>query len=90
MSTPRTFHLSGGKYTIQNDSGRLTATRNGEAWPAGDAALLGDKLSLALVHTLEQLEDKLHRLHALIVCAPIADPSEICSTAFDILEEPLQ
>lgn len=54
----RTITLDGGKYAVTNYDGILTAKRHGEEWPAADRALLGDKLSLAMVQRIEDLEDR--------------------------------
>jgi hypothetical protein len=53
---PERIVLDNGKYTVINDNGILTAKRYGEDWPAADALLCGDKLSLAMVHRIIELE----------------------------------
>ena len=53
---PDRIVLDHGKYTVVNDNGILTAKRHGEDWPAADASLCGDKLSLAMVHRILDLQ----------------------------------
>ena len=55
--------LDDGKYTVQNDNGTLTAKRHGEEWPAANAALCGDSLSLAMMHKIEQQKEILDAIH---------------------------
>lgn len=50
------YIVKAGDYEITNDNGILSCTRHGEKW---DRNLAGDNLVLALVHKIEELEDKL-------------------------------
>lgn len=52
-----------GKYTITNDNGVLSVTRNGEFW---DRSLAGDGLVLALVQRIEELEKAQNNKNTLI------------------------
>lgn len=57
-----TTTVGGGGYIITNNNGRLTCLRHGEPWEAGDNALVGDKLTLALVHRIEEDGKEIKRL----------------------------
>jgi hypothetical protein len=54
--------LENGKYKVINDNGVLTAKRHGEDWPAADSSLCGDKLSLAMMHKIEQQQEILNTI----------------------------
>ena len=57
-----TTTVGGGDYTITNGCGRLTCLRHGEVWEAGDNALVGDKLALAIMHRIEEDGKEIKRL----------------------------
>lgn len=67
---PRKHELCGGKYLVTHENGVLTARRNGEEWPAGDRALSGDGLSLAMIQRIEDLEDAARALLEWIDSVP--------------------
>lgn len=52
-----------GKYTITNDNGVLSVTRNGDFW---EISLVGDGLVLALVQRIEELEKAQNNKNTLI------------------------
>ena len=62
----RKHNLYDGKYQVYHENGILTATRYNEPWEAGDKALIGDGLSLAMIQRIEELEDALQNaMHKL-------------------------
>ena len=63
---PFTVALCGGKYRLTNTCGKLTCLRGGETWPAGDEALSGDSLSLSMVQRIQEMEERMGLILALI------------------------
>ena len=62
MSTePERLDLAGGKYTIVNNMGWLSALRYGQPWREQD--LLGDNLVGALFMELQQAREALQNVH---------------------------
>jgi len=48
--------LNDGKYTLHmNDQGKMTALRHGETWDAKTSNLIGDNVTAALLHKIEDL-----------------------------------
>jgi hypothetical protein len=77
--------LADGKYEVVFDEGKLYATRYGESW----RDLCGDNLIYWMLVDVVKYRELLEIVNAAkncLVCAPIANTSEICETVHKMLE----
>lgn len=81
---PRKHELCDGKYLVTHENGILTVRRHGEEWPAGDRALSGDGLSLAMIQRIEALEDRSKEV-ARILAAETEDAGGTIEKALNTL-----
>ena len=75
--------LENKKYTVVlTKDHHLKALRYGEEW----RDCCGDNLIFYLAQEVQDLRDKIENAKNCLVCAPIADPSEVINNTFLILE----
>ena len=80
----RVHDLCEGKYRVYHSNGTLTVKRNGKEWPAGDNALCGDSLSLAMIQRIEALEDRSKKV-AQILATETEDMGGLVEKALNTL-----
>ena len=76
--------IDNGKYkVVMSKKGNLKALRHGEEW----RDCCGDNLIYQLAFELDEARKKIKMAENCLVCAAIADPSEVCENTLAILQE---